>query len=269
MAGLTSQAWQERIGQIETVLSFFGATFTIDVARADGEDIYVQGERDGDMVRVEAISNEYLSDRGQLSNAEVARMVELGWDRPEAPDTPNFALLVVNPTETVLHELAVLMARSLAEVYGVRADDEWSIVPTEFGKTAADLFQDPDLFEIFHEGDIVHWGWKSASQYAAVPARFNEVLYAVMSCRLGEVRSAPYRDGRTGALDLPFIAGVQLMGLDGTVFLRATGAELTIWMPYGDPLVLNLPEGDAEAWLNVTRTFALEAADAVIERGAK
>ena len=138
-------------------------------------------------------------------------MVELGWDRPETPDKLNFTLLVVNPTETVLHRLVVLGSRSLAEVYGVRADDEWSIAPTELRVGRRPVLQDPDLFEIFHEGDVVH---RCGVELKIGLARSPPCLHGstrpwpVISCRLGQVRSAtPYRDG-TGALDLPFIAGV-------------------------------------------------------------
>ena len=80
--------------------------------------------------------NQFLS-AGRLTAAQEARMVELGWTAPDGTATPNFARFLAEDVD--LHTFAVEVARTFAEVYGVRADAEWVVSPPEFGNLDAGL----------------------------------------------------------------------------------------------------------------------------------
>lgn len=179
ISGLTSVAWQERIGQIETVLSFFGSTFVVEAERRDGVEVYLQGRRGGESLELESVGNRYLPASARLADEKVALMSDLGWDVPRHGGALNFEMTVYHQSEPLIHELAVVLARTLAEVYGVLPGDEWSVSPTEFGTVSGGINEE-GLFEIFGEGDVVNWGWTSASQYAAIPRVLHDVVFETM-----------------------------------------------------------------------------------------
>jgi hypothetical protein len=94
--------------------------------------VYVQALRVDDGLELEAIGNTYLPDEAQLSDEQVAVMTRHGWVAPRPPTAPNFILTVAGGAD--LHAVAVTIARTLAEVYGVRGDETWRVSPPEFGQ---------------------------------------------------------------------------------------------------------------------------------------
>lgn len=130
-------AWPARIGQLQTVLSYFGALCSVSVERADGVTVYVQAQRVDGGLELETVGNTYLPVAAQLTDAEVAAMGRLGWDTPEPPVAPNFTRTVAEGVD--LHQLAVSIACTFQEVYGVRGHEAWVVSPPEFGQVSAGL----------------------------------------------------------------------------------------------------------------------------------
>lgn len=224
--------WQERIGQIETVLAFFGQQFTINVERTDGVTVYVQGRRPAgtSAIEVQAVSNDFLPNQAQLTPAQIEAMEKLGWDPPSGQDSPNFTLMIYDPSEEAVHTLATVIGASLGQVYGVQCDDEWSVTPAEFGMTVGDIV-DSGIFDIFGEGTWFNWAWKSASEYARLPRAAHEVTLFVLGNGKPHVHSGPYRDGTIGTMGLPHVAGADLLLADGSVIARATTHSFAVRLP--------------------------------------
>lgn len=143
---MQDEAWQARVGQLQTVLSYFGALCSVSVDRADGVTVYVQAQRVDGGLEIETVGNTYLPEGAQLGEDAVAAMGRLGWDAPEPPVAPNFKRMVAGGAD--LHQLAVAIARTFKEVYGVRGDETWVVSPPEFGQVGAGLepleILDPD-----------------------------------------------------------------------------------------------------------------------------
>lgn len=133
--------WNVRVGQIQTVLSYFGTVCSVSVERPDGVTVYVQAERIDDGLELEAVGDTYLPVAARLNDRQVREMRRLGWGAPSLPDSPNFTRAVGEGAD--LHEVAVDVARTLRQVYGVRGDDTWMVNPPEFAQAGAGLEPDP------------------------------------------------------------------------------------------------------------------------------
>lgn len=136
-----SAAWNVRVGQIQTVLSYFGTVCSVSVERPDGVTVYVQAERVEVGLELEAVGDTYLPLAARLTDRQVREMRQLGWVAPNIPDSPNFTRTVGEGAD--LHEVAVGLARTLRQVYGVRDDDTWMVSPPEFAQVGAGLGPDP------------------------------------------------------------------------------------------------------------------------------
>lgn len=134
---MQDEGWRVRIGQIQTVLSYFGSVCSVSVQQHDGVTVYVQARRVDDELEVEAVGNTYLPESARLSREQAAAMGRLGWTAPEPPDSPNFTRIVGKAAD--LHQAAVIIARTFEEVYGVRGDETWVVSPPEFGQADAVL----------------------------------------------------------------------------------------------------------------------------------
>jgi hypothetical protein len=140
---LKSEDWQVRIGQIETVLRFFGSLCSVSIERTNAngsssgvDTVYMQAQRVDGGTEIEMTGNQYLA-VGPLSPAQEALMVALGWTAPDIPASPNFTRFVTE--EDGIHDVAVGIARAFATVYGVAADAQWVVSPPEFGNDVAGL----------------------------------------------------------------------------------------------------------------------------------
>lgn len=134
-------AWDVLVGQIQTVLSYFGTVCSLSVDRQDGVTVYVQAERIEDGLELEAIGDIYLPLAARLTDRQVREMGRLGWVAPNIPDSPNFTRTVGEGAD--LHAVAVDLARTLQQVYGVRGDDTWMVSPPEFAQAGTGLEPDP------------------------------------------------------------------------------------------------------------------------------
>lgn len=149
---MQDEGWRVRIGQIQTVLSYFGSICSVSIQRHDGVTVYVQARRVDDALEVEAIGNTYLPEPARLSHEQVAAMGRLGWTAPEPPCSPNFTRIVASGAD--LHQVAFTIARTFEEVYGVRGDETWVVSPPEFGQVGAGLEPlDVPLHGETHEDD--------------------------------------------------------------------------------------------------------------------
>lgn len=178
------EAWEVRVGQIETVLTYFGGVCSVSVERADGVTVYVQARRVPDAVEVEAIGNTYLPEPARLTDAGIEVMKSLGWTAPELPETPNFTRTVAEGAD--LHALAVVVGRTFQEVYGVRGHETWVVSPPEFGQVEAGLepfeILDPDtevgevvdVHQVLREGS----GVELAAVVASAEVSFEDCLAA-------------------------------------------------------------------------------------------
>jgi hypothetical protein len=81
-------------------------------------DVYVQFTpgREGKGVYCEAVSNEFLPPARQLTEEQIARLEELGFEPPNG--TPNFSRSHAAAGPEDLRDLARLMLTVLSEVYG-------------------------------------------------------------------------------------------------------------------------------------------------------
>lgn len=158
---INDERWQVRIGQIETVLQFFGTLCSVSIERSTGsgssaasDTVYVQAQRVDGGVELEMTGPGYLY-AGALGEAQAALMADLGWAAPDGEVSPNFTRFV--PDEADLHEVAVGVARAFAEVYAARPDGEWVVSPSEFGNAGAGLapFEVLDLHDECGETDDV------------------------------------------------------------------------------------------------------------------
>lgn len=147
---MQDEAWRVRIGQIQTVLSYFGSVCSVSIGRHDGITVYVQAQRLDEGLEIEAIGNAYLPEGAELSDDQAAVMGRLGWTAPEPPAGPNFTRTVANDAD--LHEVAVVIARTLDEVYGVRGDETWVVNPPEFSQAGSAL----EPFEILQPDEEQH-----------------------------------------------------------------------------------------------------------------
>lgn len=128
---MTADAWAARIGQIQTVLTYFSDTCSVSVERADGATVYVQAQRADGSLDLEATGNTYLPPSGQLSVDDRDAMVHLGWTAPEPPETPNFTRLARPGAD--LADLAVDLAATFRDVFRVAVTDTWLVYPPELG----------------------------------------------------------------------------------------------------------------------------------------
>lgn len=88
--------------------------FTVDFA----ENYYLQAASSKGAIDVfcEAVSNEYLPDSRKLNDAQLIRLVELGWKKPSEGNV-NFSVeLSVNEKKDI-NELADFIAKTISEVY--------------------------------------------------------------------------------------------------------------------------------------------------------
>lgn len=139
-ARMQSHAWEVRVGQIESVLTFFGTLCSISIeipatATCPAHEVYVQARRDEGGLEVEIIGNQYLPEAARLDAGRISDLTVLGWREP-GDDTPNFSRFVA--TEADLGELARTVAGSLRRL-GVRPDLEWSVSPPELGNQPGGL----------------------------------------------------------------------------------------------------------------------------------
>lgn len=130
-----SDLWEIRVGQIETVLRYFGRLCSVSVERefySNGrvrtDTVYLQAHRVDGGLEVEMTGNEYLS-ANPLDVDQVAQMLAWGWTAPSGGSQPNFSRFL--PSDADLHDFAVQALVTFAEIYGVGPDDEWGINPPE------------------------------------------------------------------------------------------------------------------------------------------
>lgn len=83
--------------------------------------IQFRGHRDDPMIWGEAVSNEFLASEFALSEAQMAKLQELGWNRPSyGPDaSPNFYQDWEITSDEERQALARLILHTLQEVYGL------------------------------------------------------------------------------------------------------------------------------------------------------
>jgi hypothetical protein len=147
---MQDERWRVRIGQIQTMLSYFGSVCSVSIERHDGVTVYVQAQRLDEGLEIGAIGNGYLPERAKLSDEQVALLGRLGWSAPEPPASSNFTRTVA--TDEDLHEVAAGIACTLEAVYGVRGDETWVVSPPEFGQAGAGL----EPFEILQPDEEQH-----------------------------------------------------------------------------------------------------------------
>lgn len=132
-----SDLWEVRVGQIETVLRYFGRICSISVEREvvpayDGsgtDTVYLQAQRVDGGLEVEMTGNAYLLAK-PLDEDQVAQMVEWGWTAPCDGSQPNFSRFLSSDAD--LHDFALQALAAFAEVYGIGPAEEWGINPPEF-----------------------------------------------------------------------------------------------------------------------------------------
>jgi hypothetical protein len=132
---LTEDPWQVRVGQIETVLTFFGGVCSVSVERPDGDTVYVQAQRVDGGLEVEMTGSTYLD--APLDELAEEAMVLAGWVPPAPPVSPNFRRFVGEGDD--LGSLAAIIAKCFHAVYGVEAEADWVVSPPEFGNQGAGL----------------------------------------------------------------------------------------------------------------------------------
>jgi hypothetical protein len=88
--------------------------------------LFVQVVQQGTCVRVETISNHFRDADAQLTKAQIAKLVKLGWQLPTRPDStpendfygsPNFFVDVFQPVDS--ESLAAMMILTLIQIIGV------------------------------------------------------------------------------------------------------------------------------------------------------
>lgn len=83
--------------------------------------IQFRGHRDRPAIRGEAVSNEFLAPKFALSEAQMAKLQALGWNRPSSDRdaSPNFYQDWEITNDEERQALARLILRILQEVYGL------------------------------------------------------------------------------------------------------------------------------------------------------
>lgn len=132
---LAEDPWQVRIGQIETVLTYFGGLCSVSVERPEGDTVYVQAQRIDGGLEIEMTGSTYLA--APLTKEAVDAMVLAGWVAPTPPASPNFTRFVRDGED--LGSLAAIIAKTFHAVYGVAAEADWVVSPPEFGNEGAGL----------------------------------------------------------------------------------------------------------------------------------
>ena len=89
---LDAEGWRVRIGQIETVLNYFGSlcsiTITMPTKAGTTHDVYLQARRIGGGTEIELIGNQYLPESAQLKQSTIDELVRRGWTATELPASP-------------------------------------------------------------------------------------------------------------------------------------------------------------------------------------
>jgi hypothetical protein len=145
-SALEGDQWLHRLDTLRALFTVFENSFTVEVTRADGIDVYVQVARENDGYLAEAVSNEYLSTAGVLGPQQVSRLLELGWSAPAGDDRPNF-FRRAEATTRGREELAAVLVRTLRDGYGIAADDAWGLLP-------ASLVDDLNAYQAALDGAV-------------------------------------------------------------------------------------------------------------------
>ncbi|MBS4754739.1 hypothetical protein KG112_18210 [Nocardioides sp. zg-ZUI104] len=105
--------WEPLAEQVSHLLARFDQTMVLEVTRPDGAECYIQFAREGQDIRAEVSSNEFLGTR-PLAPGRVSLMVDLGWGLPDSESGPNFSRLFVGQEP---RHLAWTALQTLHEVY--------------------------------------------------------------------------------------------------------------------------------------------------------
>lgn len=129
-AGLPPQL----LGTVAAALTLVTDYFQLDAHTARrSEGIYVQGEIEDDgTLFVEAPSNEFI--RPALPANKVSLLIDLGWQPPN-DEIPNF-WRTFPPGQLAPGQVASVLVRTLMQVYGVTADDEFTLSPASLAAVA-------------------------------------------------------------------------------------------------------------------------------------
>lgn len=88
-----------------------------------GRDYYIQfaGQKGGDKLHCEAVSNNFLSDEIKLSESQIAALQAMGWENPSY-EMSNFTLTLPAIYIADRDQLLSLIQRT-ADIYGVHIDE--------------------------------------------------------------------------------------------------------------------------------------------------
>ncbi len=78
-----------------------------------------RGEKD---ILVECVSNEFLAPEFALDSEQIARILALGWNRPDRRNHPNFWLRLSARADSDLQAIARHVMQTFVQVYGFRLD---------------------------------------------------------------------------------------------------------------------------------------------------
>jgi hypothetical protein len=89
--------------------------------------VQVAGERDGDWLHAEAVSNAFLAESDRLTEAQMATLVSRGWHPPGAADSPHYSIAWGLENDDDFPALAEVLLAVLTDVYGWSPDRELEI----------------------------------------------------------------------------------------------------------------------------------------------
>jgi hypothetical protein len=134
-------AWCNRIAQFGALLAA-AAEDTISLQLGpDRDHVYIQARREDDGWLVEAVSNNFLSERTRLSVDDECTMVELGW-QPPTRAMPNFFRCYDDPVD--LLEVAKDILITFGVVYGALPHGPFFVSPPHLVDAVSHRAVSPD-----------------------------------------------------------------------------------------------------------------------------
>ncbi len=94
----------------------------------DEKNYYVQisGEREGNSIYAEAVSNQFLKPKDQLNQSQIHLLTEMGWNQPKG-DSVNFYKNWPIDSSNDSEDLTKFLYQTLSRVFGMSSFDQLAV----------------------------------------------------------------------------------------------------------------------------------------------